>query len=111
MTNLQAELSQSNRLARFTNILNSVADTRVRKTKPCRKAKPWVTPHVRAKIRIRNRLQRTIKSNQQEWIEACRKANKAKTENWKEVLEGAITNTLTVSMVHQREALPVKHVS
>ena len=51
-----------------------------------------MTPHVRAKIRIRNQLRRTIYTNRQEWINACREANEAKTDR-KEVLEGAMTNT------------------
>ena len=84
-------------MARFTEILNSVAETHVGKTKPRKKAKPWMTPHVRAKIRIRNQLRRTINTNRQEWINACREANEAineaKTDSWKEVLEGAMTNT------------------
>ena len=84
-------------MARFTEILNSVAETHVGKAKPRKKAKPWMTPHVRAKIRIRNQLRRTINTKRQEWINACREANEAineaKTDSWKEVLEGAMTNT------------------
>ena len=76
---------------------NSVAETHVGKTKPRKKAKPWMTPHVRAKIRIRNQLRRTINTNRQEWKNACREANEAineaKTDCWKEVLEDAMTNT------------------
>ena len=56
-----------------------------------------MTPHVRAKIRIRNQLRRTINTNRQEWINACREANEAineaKTDSWKEVLEGVMTST------------------
>ena len=56
-----------------------------------------MTPHVRAKVRTRNRLRCIIKTNQQEWVEACRKTNeainKAKKESWKEALEGTMANT------------------
>ena len=97
MTNLLDEPILSKRMALFTEILNSVAETHVGKTKPRKKAKPWMTPHVRAKIRIRNQLRRTTNTNRQEWINACREANKAineaKTDSWKEVLESAMTNT------------------
>ena len=61
MMDLQAESNLSNCLARLTNILNSVADTHVGKTKPRRKAKLWMTPDVRAKIQTHHRLQRTLK--------------------------------------------------
>ena len=96
MTNLLDEPILSKQMAQFTEILNSVAETHVGKTKPRKKAKPWMTPHVRAKIRIRNQLRRTINKNRQEWINACREANEAineaKTDSWKEVLESAMTN-------------------
>ena len=56
-----------------------------------------MTPHLWAKMWTHDWVQRTIKTNQLEWTEACRQANKAiieaKTESWKEVFEGAITNT------------------
>ena len=50
-----------------------------------------MTPHVRAKIRNRNRLRQTIHQNHQEWIDACREANEAikeaKTESWENILQ------------------------
>ena len=50
-----------------------------------------MTPHVRAKIRNRNRLCQTIHQNHQEWIDACREAteaiNEAKTESWSQKTE------------------------
>ena len=56
-----------------------------------------MTPHVRAKIRTRNRLLRTIHQNRQEWIDAYREAtetiNEAKTESWKNLLQGAMSNS------------------
>ena len=56
-----------------------------------------MTPHVRAKIRNRNSLRQTIHQNRQEWIDACREANKAineaKTESWKNLLQDAMSNS------------------
>ena len=66
-------------------------------SKPSKKSKPWMTPHVRAKIRTRNRVCRTIHQNQQEWIDACCEAteaiNEAKTESWKDLLQDAMSNS------------------
>ena len=71
--------------------------THVRKTKPIKKFKPWMTPHVRTKIRTRNRLAWTIHQNQQEWIDACCEAREtvyeAKTESWKDLPEDAMSNS------------------
>ena len=64
ISNLPPELNLSKRLARFTNILNSVAYTHVGKIKLLPKAKPWITNQVQAKILTRNRIQRIIKTNQ-----------------------------------------------
>ena len=94
----EQESNLSRCLDRFNNALNLVNGTHLRKTKSRRKAKPWMTPHVQAKIRTRNRLQHPIKTNQQERIKACRELkkkviSKVKTDSWKELLEGAMTNT------------------
>ena len=56
-----------------------------------------MTPHVRAKIRTRKSLHRTIHQNRQEWIDAGCEATKAindvKTESWKGLLQGAMSNS------------------
>ena len=39
-----------------------------------------MTPQLRAKIRTRNHLHRTIHQNRQEWIDACREATEAINE-------------------------------
>ena len=54
MTKLVTENNLSKSLGRFTDILNTVAEVSVGKTKLQRKTKPWITLHVRAKIRTRN---------------------------------------------------------
>ena len=56
-----------------------------------------MTPHVRAKIRARNRLRRTIHQSCQEWTGACREAtkaiNEAKSERWKYLLQDTMSNS------------------
>ena len=97
MSNLPAEPNLSLRVSRFNDIIITAATTHVGRSKPSKKSKPWMTPHVRAKIRTRNHLRRTIHQNRQEWINACREANeainKAKTESWKDLLQSAMSNS------------------
>ena len=80
MSNLHKESNLSLRVSRFNDILISAATTHVGRSKPSRRSKPWITPHVPAKIRNRNRLQQTIHQNRQEWIDACRKVTEAINE-------------------------------
>ena len=56
MRNLPNEPNLSLRVSRFNGILISAATTHVGKSKPSRRSKPWISPHVRAKIRNHNRL-------------------------------------------------------
>ena len=97
MSNLPDEPNLSLRVSRFNDILISAATTHVGKSKSSKKSKPWMTPHVRAKIRTRNSLRQTIHQNRQEWIDACREAteaiNEAKTESWKDLLQDAMSNS------------------
>ena len=97
MGNLPHEPNLSLRVSRFNEILISAATTHVRKSKPSKRCKPWMTPHMRAKIRTRNRLCRTIHQNRQEWIDAYREAteaiNEAKSEGWKDLLQDAMSNS------------------
>ena len=97
MSNLPNEPNLSLRVSRFNDILISAATTHVGKSKPSRRSKPWITPHVRAKIRNCNRLLQTIHQNRQEWKDACREAteaiNEAKTESWKNLLQDAMSNS------------------
>ena len=90
-SNLPPGPNLSLQVSRFSDILISAATTHVAKSKFSKRSKPWMTPHVRAKIRIRNRLRQTIHQNCQEWIDACREANEAikeaKTESGKNLLQ------------------------
>ena len=66
MANLPNEPNLSLRVSRFNEILISAATTHVSKSKPSKKSKPWMNPHVQAKIHNRNRLHQTIQQNRQE---------------------------------------------
>ena len=95
MQQLTEKPNISTHIPRFNNILKSSASLHVGRTKPSKKPKPWINPHVRAKIRNRNRLRRTINNrNQQEWIDACREANvainEAKANSWKDLLHSSV---------------------
>ena len=93
---IEAEANITNRVLRFTDILTAVAEKHVGKSKPKRHTKPWLTPIVKQKIKLRNRLRRTVKDNRVQWIEACRDVNEsiriAKEERWKALLEDVITD-------------------
>ena len=63
--------------------------------KPGKRSKPWFSPEVKTKVKLRNRLRRNIKEKRTEWREACRDVNesiaKAKEESWRELLDDVIT--------------------
>ena len=63
MNNLPDQPNLSLRISRFKEIIISAATIHVGKTKSSKNSKPWMTPHVRAKIRTRNSLRRTIHQN------------------------------------------------
>ena len=102
MSNLPNQPNLCLRVSRFNDILISVATTHVGKSKPSRRSKPWISPHVRAKICNRNRLRQTIHQNRQESIDACHEAteaiNEAKTESWKNLLQDVMSNSDGPSM-------------
>ena len=84
------------RVERFVSILAGVAKRVVGRTKPGKQTKCWMSPVVKSKIQIRNRLRRTVKENRSEWIDACRAVNEAietaKEESWRDLLEDVITD-------------------
>ena len=81
----------------FIETVNKVGMRVVRKVKPGKKTKPWMTPSVRTAIKKRNSLRRRVKEKRKEWLEACKEAAEAiaeaKQERWKEMVEGAINET------------------
>ena len=97
MSNLPPEPNLSLQVSHFNAILISAVTTHVGKSKPSKRSKPWMTPHVQAKICIRNCLHQTIHQNRQEWIDACHEVNeainKAKTESWKNLLQDVMSNS------------------
>ena len=80
MSNLPNEPNLSLCISCFNDILISTATTYVGKSKPSRRSKPWITPHVQPKIHNRNRLHQTIHQNHQEWTDACHEATEAINE-------------------------------
>ena len=66
MSNLPNEPNLSLRGSCFNKILMSAATTHVGKSKPSKISKPWMAPHVRAKISNLNRLRQKIHQNRQE---------------------------------------------
>ena len=90
-------LSIREEVDRFTKALLDSATTHVGKIKPSKKRNSWMTPTVRAAIRKRNALRRTIKTHRKEWMEACKEAReetvKAKEDAWREFLADATEST------------------
>ena len=56
-----------------------------------------MNPPIRALIRRRNRLRRTIQRNRQEWHQACQEVNdaitEAKTNSWRDFLADAVSSS------------------
>ena len=63
----------------------------MKKVKPGKRIKIFMTPTVRAAISKINKLRNEIKERKQEWISACGEMNQAikeaKQESWKEIME------------------------
>ena len=97
MGNLPNNPDLSLRVSRFNEILISAATTDVGKSKPSERSKPWMNPHVRPKIRNRNRLGHTVHQNRQKWINAYFESNEviseAKAESWRNLLQDAMPNS------------------
>ena len=89
--NLQARILQ------FSSVLTDAGHKHVRKVKPGRRTRIWLTPPVHAAVRQRNLLRRKIKTHRREWMEQCKitkeEIKKAKEEKWREVVEEAIDST------------------
>ena len=84
------------RVNRFNDILLEAAYAHVRKVKPSKKSHSWMTPKCRRLIKERNQLRRKISTHRKEWLQACKDVTEAvqeaKTDQWKEVVNGAINN-------------------
>ena len=111
MSNLPHEPNLSFRVSCFNDILISAATTHVKRSKPSKRSKLWMTPHVRAKIRNQNRLCQTIRHNRQERIDACCEANEAineaKAESWENLLQVAMSSSDGPNMWKVIKALTV----
>ena len=67
------------------------AEKHLGKRKITNKTKPWLTPEIKAEIKKRNELRKTISINRKEWTGACRRVaelvKEEKQKRWKEYVE------------------------
>ena len=88
------EISLMNRIVQFNSTIIAAAKVHVRKVKPGKRTKMYMSPTLRESIRKRNRLLGDFKNRREEWLQACTEVNEAireaKQESWKEVLEEAL---------------------
>ncbi len=73
-------ISMRDRVLRLSSTLISAVKTHVSKSKIGRYTKPWSTPELRAAIKRRNNLRRTVTENRTEYLEASTEVRKL-TEN------------------------------
>ena len=66
-----------NRIIRLNPVFLDPARKHVKKVKPGKRTKIFMTPTVRAAIRKRNKLRNEIKERKQKWISACGEVNEA----------------------------------
>ena len=87
-------VSLLNRIVQLNAIIIEAAKVHVRKVKPGKRTKMYMSPTLRESIRKRNRLLGDFKNRREEWVQACTEVNEAireaKQESWKEVLEEAL---------------------
>ena len=97
-----SDLSITERIIRFNEILIETGKKIVGKTKPGKKEKTWMTPTIRAAIRKRNAFRRNLKEKRKEWLEACKETReailKAKEESWKEFLADTMDSSNEAQM-------------
>ena len=65
------------RVIRFNTTLKTSGINHVDKTKSGTKTKPFMTRTVRAALKKRNELRKTVKNNRRQWLDACKKAQEA----------------------------------
>jgi len=91
------DLPLLSRIAKLTSTIIDAAKIHVRKVKPGKRTKVFMTPTVREAIRKRNKARKfSGRERKEEWLQACQEVNEkikeAKEESWREVLEEAITD-------------------
>ncbi len=78
------------RVLRLNSTLISAAKTHIGKSKIGRYTNPWSTPELRAAVKRRNNLQRTVTENRTEYLEASTEVRKLTEEvrqtKWEEFL-------------------------
>ena len=90
----ESKLSLLNRIRRFAGVLTRVAAKVVRKVKPGKKTRVYLTPDVKAAVSRRNKARRNISAKRKEWLKACAEVKEMileeKQKSWREVVEGAL---------------------
>ena len=85
--------SLNERLTKWTDALISSGMKHIRKAKPGKRTKCWLTPKVRRLTKTRNDLRKTIRTTRKEWLKACKDVSlaqqEAKRERWVEVVSSA----------------------
>ena len=66
-------ISLLNRIRRFAGVLTRIAAKVVRKVKPGKKTRVYLTPAVKKAVSKRNRARRKISSQRKEWLDAMKK--------------------------------------
>ena len=96
MTNLPETDDLNLRVNRFNDIVLESAYMHVRKVKPSKKSQSWMTPKCRGLIKKRNQLRKNISTHRKQWLQTCKEVTEsvqeAKTDQWKEVVNGAMND-------------------
>ena len=94
LTGVSPDVTLKARITRFRDAVISAAKIHVRKVKPGKQSKSWMTPKVRRLVKHRNILRKSIGTKRKEWLAACTEVSSAKREaretQWKEVVSSAL---------------------
>ena len=95
LTTANVPASLRHRATRLSDAIIAAATKHVRKVKPGKRTKCWITPKVRSLMKKRNTLRKSIQSKRKEWLQACKEVSiarqEAKREQWVEVVSSAVS--------------------
>ena len=80
LTSSRVPASLKERVERLVDAIIMSAVKHVRRVKPCKRTKCWMTPKVRRLSKNRNALRKTIKTTREEWLQACKEVSIARQE-------------------------------
>uniref|UniRef100_A0A1I8I211 RING-type domain-containing protein n=1 Tax=Macrostomum lignano TaxID=282301 RepID=A0A1I8I211_9PLAT len=64
------------RAKRFNDIVMQAANLCIGKVRTSHRPRPWLTPELKAAIKLRNRLRRSVGENREDWLSACANVHK-----------------------------------